>query len=164
MKLIPTFILLFSAHCSFSQSIAHDQLKKLHFLSGVWKGEGWTLQNEAKQFFLETETALIRLDGAAFEIQALGFSKTDNTKKIVNAVALISYDEGNSKYLMRLVDGDGSSLDAYLICTDTYTLEWGLKDVVKFTIEINGNTWKETGYKNKSDTWTKTFEMVLTKQ
>ncbi len=152
------------SHTGFSQSASHEQLKKLHYLTGVWKGQGWTLINGVKQFFVETETASIRLDGAAFEIQASGVSSVDRSKKIVNAVALISYDESNSKYLMRLVDGDGSSLDAYLLFSDNHTLEWGLKDAIRFTIEVNGNTWKETGYKNNSGTWAKTFEMVLTKQ
>ena len=147
-----------------SQSVANEQLKKLHFLSGVWRGEGWTLVNDLKHSFTETETAVVRIDGAAFEIEASGVSKTDPSKKIVNAVALISYDESNSTYLMRLADGDGSSIDPYLEFTGEHKLEWGLKDQIKFTIEINGNTWKETGYKNKAGTWTKTFEIVLTKR
>jgi len=140
-------------------------MRKLHFLQGVWKGEGWILKDSVKQSFTETETVSIKLNGAALQIEALGLINGNESQPIVSALGIISYDQANNAYLMRVVDADGSSIDPYFVFTDRYSIEWGLTDIIRFTIQVKDNKWLETGYKKQKDaTWKKTFEIQLTKQ
>jgi hypothetical protein len=151
----------------FSQSEeAMMAMQKLQFMEGIWKGEGWTLQGgNGKQLpFKETETVSIKLNGLSVVVEAFGISSKDSSVVVVNALAVMAYDVVRKKYLMRLTDMDGSTVDTYLKITDTQSLEWGIPDVIKFTIAVKDDLWVETGYKKTGTNWTKTFEMHLKKR
>src|SRR4028118_2003993 len=68
------------------------EMKKLDFLVGQWKGEGWVQFGPGpRQTFTINESALRKVGGAVILIEGLGAGGKENVP-IHNAFAIVTYD------------------------------------------------------------------------
>lgn len=149
------------------------EMKKLEFLLGEWKGEGWIEMGPGgRQIFKQTETVQSKLNGTVAIVEGLGKSKLpDSDKEIIvhQALAVISFDSAAKKILFRAFRGDGNYIDAN-VTTGDKSLIWGFRDPqrkveIKYTIQLNSaGQWFEVGeFSMDGKTWRKFFEMTLQK-
>src|SRR5437867_2254331 len=85
-----------------SISIQRDEVKKLAFMVGQWKGAGWfEYAPGQRSAFVITETIQSKLDGLALLIEGVGKSKIDGKGEgdtIHQALAVLSYDDKARRY------------------------------------------------------------------
>lgn len=147
------------------------EMKKLEFLLGEWKGEGWIEMGPGgRKTFKQTETVQSKLNGVVTIIEGLGKSKLPDTGQEVvvhQALAVISYDSTAKKFQFRAFRGDGNYIDANMTVSDK-SLIWGFRDPqrnveIKYTIQFNdASQWVEVGeFSLDGKTWRKFFEMTL---
>jgi hypothetical protein len=144
-----------------------EAMKKMDFMVGKWKGEGWVEMPGAKrETFTQTEHVQKKLDGLALLVEGHGTSKEVT---VFQAIALLTYDAENSVYRFaagstqgrhgysegRLVDGGW---------------EWGypvpqVNGRVRYTIKLTDKgDWHEVGeFSRDEKTWRKFHEMTLKK-
>src|SRR6185503_11866647 len=77
-------------------SVALDQMKKLSFLVGQWKGEGWVEYGPGQCITVtSTESVQWRLGGEVLLIEGVGRNKMDASKAELtghDAIALMFFD------------------------------------------------------------------------
>lgn len=145
-----------------------EAIGNLLFMEGVWKGIGWTMVGDKKQQFSETETVTKKLNGRAIQFEAFGTAVDDSNNIINNALGILSYNETGNKYILRVVNFDGSYAEADASITQPSTFEWRMKYAgvyLKYIIEVRNKKWIEKGYNSTDGTnWNLFFEMELSKQ
>src|SRR5262245_48026964 len=91
--IVPTF--------AFAQSpttTQKEEMKKMNFLVGNWKGEGWLVTPDGKRHtFRQTERIQSKLGGLAISIDGEG-KNTEDDQIFFQALAIINYDEKNKRY------------------------------------------------------------------
>ncbi len=93
------------------QSSQLQEMKKLEFLIGEWKGEGWTeFVPGQRRTSPATEKAQWKLGGTIMLIEGLG--KTKEEVVVHSALAIISYDAKAKLYRIKSYLADGRSTDA----------------------------------------------------
>jgi hypothetical protein len=141
--------------------VAQEDIQKLSFLEGNWKGSGWIVGPDQKRHtFQQEEIIQKKLAGTAILIQGVGM--TDG-KVVHNAMAVISDAEGAGKYDFTsfLQNGRKGSYKAELIDGKLY---WYPTDQVRYIIMLNEQgQWFEIGEYNTGSSWFKFFEMTLDK-
>jgi hypothetical protein len=79
-----TIIIYFLLLCGFNLNAQHNEtdaqaqseIKKLQFITGTWKGNGWMMMNDGeKHEFQQTELVQFKLDSTAILIEGLGKSE-----------------------------------------------------------------------------------------
>src|SRR3954465_4448796 len=78
-----------------------DAMKKLDFLVGEWKGEGWMeFAPGQKRTFKGTEVVQSKLDGLLLAIEGLHRGRVGDKEEVVvhNAFGLVSYDDKAKRY------------------------------------------------------------------
>jgi hypothetical protein len=99
-------------------------MKKLEFLVGKWIGEAHLVRGTSQVIDMDqAEEVQYKLDGLILLIEGVGRAKSDG-RLLQQALAVISYDDGNRTYRMRAFN-DGRFLE-----TEITLLEEG-----------NGMTW-----------------------
>lgn len=155
---------------SFAASVGKQQeaMKKLDFLVGNWRGNGWIMLGANKrETFTIDETVQTKLDGLIVLIEGVG----KNDDRIVhNALGLLSYDAEKQKYVWEAFTKMGNRVEtAPEISLNKFV--WGFSNPqiggeVRYTITLNekGN-WHEIGEfsRDGGKTWFKNFEMELQK-
>lgn len=147
------------------------EMKKLDFLVGDWKGEGWIeMGPSGRNNFKQTETVQSKLNGTVVFVEGLGKGKLASTGQegvVHNALAVISYDSRSKKYQFRAFRADGNFVDAE-VTAGTNSLVWGFREPqrnieIKYTIKLNeAGQWFEIGeFSMDGKTWQKFFEMTL---
>ncbi len=147
------------------------EMKKLDFLTGDWKGEGWIeMGPNGRSAFKQTETVQSKLNGTVVIIEGLGKGKLAATGQegiVHHALAVISYDSRVKKYMLRAFRADGNFVDAD-ITVETNQLVWGFREPqrnveIKYTIKLDDSgQWFEIGeFSMDGKTWRKFFEMTL---
>jgi hypothetical protein len=155
---------------SYSQSTKEtkDAIATVLFMEGVWKGTGWVMLRDKKQQFYETETVTKKLNGQAIQIEAFGIAVDDSTNIINNALGILSYNESSNKFMLRVVNFNGSYAEADARITQPFTFEWSMRYqgvYWKYIIEVKNKKWLEKGYSSTDGTnWNPFFEMELSKQ
>ncbi|MBC7934165.1 MAG: hypothetical protein H7Y86_02225 [Rhizobacter sp.] len=144
-------------------------IKQFYFLQGIWKGTGWTINENKKEYFSETETGSIKLSGTAIQLEAYGKAIDDSAKIINDALGIIKYNFKKQRYELNIYQADGSFVVADVKLLSPGELEWSLKISasykVKYIIRVTGNKWYEAGYKSLDGiTWQQHFEMNLMKE
>ena len=146
------------------------EMKKLDFLVGQWKGEGWMEYRPGqRQTYTVNESVQRKVEGAVLLIEGLGTTRMPDKPEeipIHKAFAIVDYDVKAKLFRLRAYRaGDGS--------TDTEpkvgenTLIWGFRDArggeIRFTIKLNEKgQWFEIGeYSSDGKTWRKFLEMTL---
>jgi len=146
-----------------------DAIQKISFLTGNWKGTGWIQMGPQKSTFGETENISTKLNGTIIQIEGEGRDEQKSDRVIHQAFAIISYDIGNAKYLMKAFRGDGVQIDADAKLIDDHSFQWGFSNAmtgqIKFTVTVINNKWTEVGEMSRDNgkNWFKYFEMVLEK-
>ena len=163
------FLLAFSIQgiAQTTDSAKISGVKQLSFLVGKWEGQGWSLENGQRKEFTSTENVQYKLGETALLIEGNHTDKiTDKGQKTggFEALALVTFNEKADNFLWRTATKEkgGGNFEAKLL--DATSLQWGRKDVFRFTIEINKTgQWFEIGEisPDGGKTWTKNFEMTL---
>lgn len=145
--------------------VQREEMKKLDFLVGEWKGEGWTVGRDGKRGeFIQTERVQRKAGGLALLIEGQG---TDKTTKVVEfeAIALVFYDERAKLYKIYSGTNDGRSGVGDLKLIEGGA-QWGPPGApVRYTIKLTDKgEWFETGeYSRDGTQWQKFLEMKLQK-
>jgi hypothetical protein len=149
-----------------------EEIRKLDFLLGEWKGTGWEVNwdgSRGNEFSQKTKVEA-KAGGSALRIKESRNYKTTGMSRSSTLDATISYDEGAKIYRWR---GEGSkiALEAKLI--DVKTFQLGVPFTVnvvlpngarRTTIKITeSGEWNETLDVWKIDRWYRVEESTLRK-
>jgi hypothetical protein len=147
-----------------------DAMKKLDFLVGEWKGEGWMeFAPGQRRSFKGTEVGQSKLDGLLLTIEGLHRGQLGGKGEEVtvhNAFAVVSYDDNAKRYRFQAHTARGNHEDAEARVTDGQ-LVWGMKvpqfGEVRYTIRLDDKgRWFEVGEVSQDGKeWRKYFEMTL---
>jgi len=149
-----------------------EAMKKLDFLVGEWKGEGWTemVPGQRKSSPIR-ESVQPKLGGMVLLVEGLGKHKVpgkDEEVTVHNAVGILSYDERAGIYRLRSYVLSGQSTDAEARFTDG-GFQWGFKAgpslSFRYTVKLTDKgEWFEIGEMSPDGTsWRKFHEMTLQK-
>ena len=147
-----------------------DAMKKLDFLVGQWKGEGWMeFAPGQRRTFKGTETVQGKLDGLLLAVEGRHLGRPDDKGKEVvvhTAFGLVSYDEKAKRYRFQAFTGRGDHEDTEAKVSEG-RLVWGTKvpqfGDVRYTIKLDEKgRWFEVGEVSQDGkAWRKFFEMTL---
>jgi hypothetical protein len=147
------------------------EMKKLDFLVGEWKGQGWIeMVPGQRRTFRGEETVQRKLGGTALLIEGVHKGKPDGKDEEVivhNALGVISYDERAKLYHFRSNLADGRYTDAEARVLSPGAMEWGFQypggGSMRFTISLTEKgEWREVGEMAiDGKGWRKFFEMTL---
>ena len=147
-----------------------DAMKKLDFLLGQWKGEGWMeFAPGQRRTFKGTEVVQSKLDGLLLAVEGVHRGQAgDKGKEVVvhNAFGLVSYDDKAKRYRFQAFTGRGNYEDVEAKVSERQ-LVWGMKipqfGDVRYTIKLDDKgRWLEIGEVSRDgNTWRKYFEMTL---
>ena len=147
-----------------------DAMKKLDFLVGQWKGEGWMeFAPGQRRTFKGTEVVQSKLDGLLLAVEGLHRGQAGGTGQEVvvhNAFTLVSYDDKAKRYRFQAFTGRGNYEDAEAKVSDGQ-LVWGMKvpqfGEVRYTIKLDDKgRWFEIGEVSpEGKTWQQCFAMTL---
>jgi hypothetical protein len=147
-------------------SAQREQVKKLDFLVGEWKGEGWSqIAQGPRETFQATETVQAKLDGMILVFEGLG--KDSSGKVGHNAYAVLSWDQATQRYRFLAFRADGIVVDTAPVMGDK-TMQWGFEipqGKLRFTLDFSKpGEWFETGeWSRDGQQWVKFMEMRLKK-
>ena len=149
--------------------VAHEQLKKLAYWQGEWKGEASVRRGPGEPIKVNQEEHIeFRLDDTILLVEGIGRSPEDGSKTF-NALAIINFDEESSTFKMKSYLREGRSTDAYFKILEVNKFEWGF-DVpsgkIRYTITLDPAkaTWNEIGFYSQDGTnWMQFMEMNLAK-
>jgi hypothetical protein len=145
------------------------EMKKLEFLTGEWKGEGWIEFGPGqRRTFVETELVQSKIGGQVLLIEGLGKSKAPGQEKeiiIHNAMAMICYDAKLKQLRFRAYQAGGRNVESEAKAANG-ALEWGLEEsgrTMRFIIKLDdAGRWFEIGEVSMDGKqWRKFFEMTL---
>lgn len=147
------------------------EMKKLDFLTGDWKGEGWIEMGPGgRSTFKQTEAVQSKLNGLVIIVEGLGTGKMASSGQegvVHNALAVISYDSAARKYLFRAFRADGNYIDANVTPIEK-GLIWSFRPPqqggeIRYTIKLtDAGQWLEIGeFSMDGKQWRKFFEMTL---
>jgi hypothetical protein len=145
------------------------EMKKLDWLVGSWKGNGWIQMGpQGRREFTITEIVQSKLGGMVFVIEGQGKSKADGSD-VHTALAFVSYDDRAKTFRWRAFTAEGRQTDAEAK-VGANVLEWGLqisqRGRIRYTIKLNEkDEWFEVGEMTQDgESWHKFFEMTLQRQ
>jgi len=179
--LVNCLILWIAAIVSENELIAQEQkpsstrieaMKKLSFLIGEWKGEGWNefVPGQRRSSPI-SEKIQQRLDGIILITEGLGKVKMPGKEEEVvvhNAFGVISYDARSQSYRVHSYLVNGQSVDADAKLTES-GFQRGFQPAptvhVRYTVRLNDKSeWFEIGEMSQDGTtWRKFHEMTLQK-
>lgn len=145
------------------------EMAKLNFLVGNWEGEGW-MDMGTRNAFRSSEIIERKLGGMLLLIEGKHFARMSGqqTDTVVHhALAIISWDPQAKLYRFRSNLANGRSGDYTGIFNDGAFI-WHMtqpQGQMRYTIRLNDEgQWFEIGERSTDGaTWTKFFEMTLTK-
>jgi len=123
-----------------------EAMKKVSFISGVWRGPAWTvLPGGKKHEITQTERMGDFLDGTVKVIEGRGYDP--DGKVTFNALGVVSYDVAKKQYMMRSY-AQGRSGDFVLNLTNdgfVWEIQAGPGMTIRYTATIKDGAWKEVG-------------------
>ena len=147
------------------------EMKKLDWLAGQWKGEGWIQMGPRRQEFAGTETVRPKIGGLALLVEGNFRSKgaPADAPPVHETVAVVSYDRdaGNYWFSAWLNTGRSGKYEARL--ESDHVLQWFIpipQGQIRYTIRLDDRRrWSEIGEMSPDGgtTWRKFFEMTLTR-
>ena len=178
MKKLPQLLILValvagsvSAQPAGPPAASLNELAKLKFLVGSWRGTGWMeFAPGQKQPFNSSEQVDLKLDGMLLLIEGIhhvSLPGQPSELKVHHALATITYDAARKDYAVRATKATGESVDARGQFKDGAFI-WGFQDPrmghLRFTIRLADGKWQEIGERSADGkTWTKYLEMNLAK-
>lgn len=149
-----------------------EAMKKLDFLVGKWKGEGWVkMPGAERQTFTQTETVQKKLGGLALLFEGHGTSKlpSGEEKTVFEALAMVTWDPEKNRYRFSSATTEGRAGESEGRFTADGAWEWGFAlpqgGRIRYTIKLTDKgEWYETGqYSPDEKTWHTFHEMTLRK-
>lgn len=149
-----------------------EAMKKLDFLVGKWKGEGWIkIPGAERQTFTQTETVQKKLGGLALLMEGHGTSKlpSGEEKTVFEALALVTWDPEKNLYRFSSATTEGRAGESEGRFVPGGAWEWGFAvprgGRIRYTIKLTDKgEWHETGqYSPDEKTWHPFHEMTLRK-
>ena len=151
-----------------------DEMKKLDWLVGEWKGEASARVGPGKpETAIQTEKVTPKAGGKVLLVEGLGRRKLEDGSAgdvVHDAIALISWDEEKKTYRFIGHVAQQPSVDTALDMTAPNTLVWGLTPPnggkARFTIRLTEKgEWHEVGeFSPDGEKWFKFLDMTLTKK
>ena len=151
---------------------AQGGMNPLSFMTGKWKGSGWMMTREGKQFTSITENVVCKLDCAVLSVDGLGTkldSVTGNQVTVHDAFGVISKDPKTDKWVMRAYK-KGDVIDAEIIVVSEKVIRWELPipqngGTMRFTTDFStAGKWKGTGeYSRDGKNWMVMMQTDLNK-
>jgi uncharacterized protein DUF1579 len=142
-----------------------EAMKKLDFMVGQWKGEGWHERPPGpRTTFTQTENVQKKVDGLALLVEGKGTGK-DGAGNF-EAMGVISYDDQARRYRFVTNTSEGRHGDFELKLTER-GWEWGFAlpqgGRVRYTMKLTDDgQWLEIGeYSQDEKTWRRFHEMTL---
>jgi hypothetical protein len=168
-------LLLSLSRLSFAQgppdysALCKEEMKKLSYLAGIWKGEAKVRQGPGPELIIAQEEKIeYRLDGTLLAIEGTGRDAHGNI--VFNAMGLLNYDAPNKKFKFRSYMKDGRSADAYFTVLEENKYEWGFdipsggKSKYTITLDPKEKTWHEKGeYTGDGNNWFTFIDLMLKK-
>jgi len=149
-----------------------EEMKKLHFLVGEWKGEGWTeFAPGQRRTSPIAESVQVKLGGMVLLVEGLGKRKDPGQQEEVvvhNALGILSYDEKAKIYRLRSYIATGQSTDAEARFTDG-GFQWAFSPSpnlsVRYTVKLTDKgEWFEIGEMSQDGkSWRQFHGMTLQK-
>lgn len=169
MRFLRTFalVMLFAV-----PALAADEMKKLDFLAGEWKGEGWFRMGPGKpSSFVQHEKVTPKAGGKALLIEGLGRDKNEDGtagRVVHDAVALLGWDEQAKKYIFATSTAERGAGIPWFEVTGTNAAQWGMDlphGKMRYTITLTEKgEWYEVGeFSRDGQNWMKFMEMTLAK-
>jgi hypothetical protein len=147
-----------------------EEMKKLDFLIGEWKGEGWTeFVPGQRRTSPISETVQSKLGGTILLVEGLGKIKVPGKQEEVvvhNALGVISYDLKAKLYRVRSYLADGRSVDAEAKFISS-GFQWSFQAPqgmsVRYTVKLTDKgEWFEVGEMSQDGSnWRQFHEMTL---
>jgi hypothetical protein len=151
---------------------AADEMRKLEFLVGDWKGEAQVLSGPGKgEHAVQAETVRWKLGGKALLVEGIGRKKLEGgaTGEIVHdAMGVVWYDEAAKQLRFDAWTAARGHVDAWFQAGEN-SAQWGFDlpegGKIRFTISLTDKgEWHEVGeYSPDGNRWFKTIDMRLTK-
>ena len=173
MKLSSLLILILIPAALFGQDTRNvhlAEMKKLDFLVGEWKGEGWTEYAPGQRRTSPIiENVQSRLGGMILVVEGLGKAKIAGKDEEVithNALGIISYDPKAKLYRITSYLSDGRSTDAEADWIDG-RFQWRFKTPqgisVRYTVKLTDKgEWFEIGEMSQNGKdWRQMHQMTL---
>lgn len=149
-----------------------NELKKVSFMEGKWKGEGWITRGPGpKMYFTQTEDIKMNLNNTILEIEGIGKAAGagNNDMVVHHAKAILRFDNNLKQFRMHSFN-DGKYIEADATIDKDGNLIWGFtmpqyNMEVRFKITLNDKgQWFEIGeYSMDGKNWVQNFEMTLDK-
>jgi hypothetical protein len=143
-----------------------NEMKKLDYMVGVWKGTGWIEHQGGRQTFAGTETVQSKLNGLALLIE--GKFKDKDGAVIHETLAVLNYDEKTKAYRFNTYLATGLTGEHELKLLEG-GWQWGFQipgaGNVRYTFKLTDKgEWFEIGeFSQDGKSWRKFFEMTLQK-
>ena len=146
-----------------------EEMKKLSFLVGEWKGEGWTeFVPGQRRTATATEKGQVKLGGTVLMLEGMGTTKRPGSQEEIvvhNALGILSYDSNAKLYRLRSYLANGRWIDADAKFTDK-GFQWGFQVQgmsMRYTVKLNEKgEWFEFGEMSQDGkTWRQFHEMTL---
>ena len=154
------------------QSSGKENIKKLHILEGLWKGEAWMINRDReKEYIIQTEKVQLKQNGRVITIDGTGIDKESLRSKptvVHDAFAVIYFDEEKQKIQM-LAFNRGRHVITEPQIGEQGSLVWGFTvpnmGKVRYTLRLNEQgQWYEIGEVSRDGVqWFQNFEMTLDK-
>lgn len=140
-------------------------MKKLDYMAGVWRGEGWVDMGGGKMTFRGSETIQRKLDGVALLVE--GAFVDANNKPSHTTLAVMSFDPATQKYKFSTWLATGSS-GVHDLTVNPDGWQWEIPTpnaTIRFTMKLTeAGEWLETGARSTDGKeWRQFFEMRLKK-
>jgi hypothetical protein len=151
-----------------------EQMKKLSYLAGEWKGEAIHKSAKGQSTIIQTEHIEWKLQGLVLTIEGTGKQKNADTSKdeiVFQAFAVIHFDLIDQQFKFKSYVKEGYTTNAYFKVLEENKFEWGF-DIptggkTKYIIILDPvkKTWHETGeYSRDGTQWFPFIELNLEKQ
>ena len=152
---------------------AADEMRKLDFLVGDWKGEASVLGGPGKgERAIQVETVRSKQGGKLLVVEGLGKRKLEDGSAgdvVHDAFGVVSFDEKTKKYRFDAWTAARGYVQAWFEAGDNRA-QWGYDlpegaGKIRFTIALNDKgEWYEFGeYSRDGNQWFKSMEMTLAK-
>lgn len=146
------------------------EMKKLSFLVGEWRGEGWIQTGPERREFKGAERIEPKLSGLLLLIEGLHHRKEAGHENEVahEALAVVSYDPRSQSFRFRAYTATGQTVESDAKVSPKQ-LEWGFEPTpgmkIQYVIKIDEKgRWVETGDMSREGAPPRRFfEMTLTK-
>jgi len=177
-KLITILLLSISFNQLFAQAPdisarSKEEMKKLSYLAGDWKGEAVYRNAKGEMTIVQEEHIESKLQGLVLAIEGTGTQKNTATSQdeiVFQAFAVVNFDQADQQFKFKSFVKEGYSTNAYFKVLAENKFEWGF-DIGKggkmryaITLDPVKKTWNEVGeYSKDGNTWMKTIELNLIK-